>query len=85
MFQTERIYIMTAIDLRASVLRDIATLMNDDSAMLTLQRFLKKLKQETRAKARAEKNGLDLAIEDYQEGHVHRAKDTADLMKQLIE
>ena len=74
---------MTAIDLRASVLRDITTLMGDDNAMLTLQRFLKKLKQETRAKEKEEKNGLDLAIEDYQAGHVHSAKDTADLMKQL--
>ena len=56
---------MTTLDIRASVLRDIATLMSDDNAMLTLQRFLKKLKQETRAKAKEEKNGLDLAIEDY--------------------
>jgi len=76
---------MTTLDIRASVLRDIATLMSDDNAMLTLQRFLKKLKQETRAKAKEEKNGLDLAIEDYQAGHIHRAKDTADLMRQLME
>lgn len=74
---------MTTLDIRASVLRDIATLMGDDNAMLTLQRFLKKLKQETRAKVKEEKNGLDHAIEDDQAGHVHRAKDTADLMKQL--
>ena len=45
----------------------------------------KKLKQETRAKAKEEKNGLVLAIEDYQAGHIHRAKDTADLMRQLME
>ncbi len=75
---------MTTLDVRASVLRDIAALMNNDSAMRTVQHFLKKLRQEIRAKEKEEKCGIDLAIEDYKAGYVHRAHDTEDLLKQLM-
>lgn len=41
---------MTTMELRTSVLKDIASLLDNDSAMLQLQKFVRQLKRETRAK-----------------------------------
>ncbi len=43
---------MTTLEVRASILRDIASLLNNDSAMLQLQTFVRSLKRKTNSEAK---------------------------------
>ncbi len=47
---------MTTLEVRASVLRDIAALMENDSAMLQLQEFLSSLKNNVKAGVKSYKD-----------------------------
>lgn len=44
----ERIYSMTTMEIRTSILRDMASLLGNDEAMLKLQRYIRSLKREVK-------------------------------------